>query len=275
MLAGKSEHKRGLEEGDDHLGSPERFGYSWDHFHKLTPQQERQFQLWTTHLSPASDWKGKRFLDAGCGAGRNSYWPMSYGASSCVSVDLDERSLRAARENLSVFPAAEVRRCSIYDLDYDDEFDIAFSIGVIHHLDNPGLAVQKLAQATKPGGLVLIWVYGYENLEFYVHVLNPLRKLFFSWMPLWLVKLLAYLPTTALWLMLKLGITPLEYLRLLKGFPFAHLHHIIFDQMLPRIANYWTRQQASDLLQSAGLVDVKTAWVNEVSWSVVGRKPVC
>ena len=258
---------------DDRQGSPERFGYSWDRFHSLTAEQERQFQLWTTHLSPATDWKGKRFLDAGCGAGRNSYWAMSYGAASCVAVDMDERSLSAARENLRRFPTADVRSCSVYDLDYRDQFDISFSIGVIHHLDNPTLALRKLSEATKPGGHVLIWVYGYENLEFFVNVLDPARKLLFSWMPLWLVRLLAYVPAAALWLLLKLGITPLEYLRLLKGFPFRHLHHIVFDQMLPRISNYWTRDEAVALLRSAGLSDIKTAWVNEVSWSVIGTKP--
>jgi SAM-dependent methyltransferase len=258
--------------GDDQKGSPERFGYSWDRFHALTPEQERQFQLWTTHLSSQTDWKGTRFLDAGCGAGRNSYWAMSYGAASCVAVDLDERSLRAARENLRRFPTAEVRSCSIYDLDYRDHFDISFSIGVIHHLDNPTLAVRKMAEATKPGGQVLIWVYGYENLEFFVNVLNPARKLLFSWMPLWLVRILAYVPAAALWLLLRLGVTPFDYLRLLKGFPFRHLHHITFDQMLPRIANYWRRDEAVSLLRDAGLSDIKAAWVNEVSWSVIGTK---
>lgn len=263
--------KPAANEGDDHLGSPERFGYSWDRFRELTPEQERQFRLWTAHLAP-DDWKGKRFLDAGCGAGRNSCWPMSYGAASCVAVDLDERSLEAARRNLGPFSSATVRRCSIYDLDYENEFDIAFSIGVVHHLDNPSLAVRKLAQAAKPGGRVLIWVYGRENLGFYVNVLDPARKLFFSWMPLWLVRLLAYVPTAALWLLLKLGITPLAYLKLLKDFPFRHLHHIVFDQMLPRIANYWTREESTALLSAAGLKDVKAEWVNQVSWSVIGTK---
>jgi SAM-dependent methyltransferase len=261
------------QEGDDRRGSPERFGYSWDRFNALTPQQERQFQLWTPQFSPAQDWKGKRILDAGCGAGRNSYWPLTYGAASCMSVDLDERSLEAARKNLAGFPKAEVRRCSIYELDYENEFDIAFSIGVIHHLDNPAAAMLKLAKAVKPGGRVLIWVYGYENLEFFVNILDPARKLLFSWMPLWMVRWLAYLPSAALWLLLRLGITPLAYLRLLKDFPFDHLHHIVFDQMLPRIANYWTREEATALLVQAGLADVKATWVNEVSWSVIGTKP--
>src|SRR5262245_34583760 len=130
---------------DDQKGSPDRFGYSWERFSDLTPEQEAQFRLWTTHLSPERDWAGKSFLDGGCGAGRNSYWAMSYGAASCVAVDLDERSLQAARRNLARFPAAEVRKCSLYDLPYHDCFDIAFSIGVIHHLNDPRRAVRKLA----------------------------------------------------------------------------------------------------------------------------------
>jgi SAM-dependent methyltransferase len=258
---------------DDRKGSPDRFGYSWERFSELTPEQEAQFRLWTTHLSPEHDWRGKTFLDGGCGAGRNSYWAMSYGAKSCVAVDLDDRSLDAARRNLARFPTAEVRKCSIYEIPYENEFDIAFSIGVIHHLNDPALAVRKLAQAAKPGGRVLIWVYGYENLAFYVNVLNPLRKLMFSWMPLGLVRLLAWIPATLLWLLLRTGFTPLEYLRLLRTFSLRHIHHIVFDQMLPKTAFYWRKDEASALLEQAGLRDIRTAWVNEVSWSVIGTKP--
>jgi len=258
---------------EDLKGSPDRFGYSWEQFNELTREQERQFQLWTVHLSPERDWQGKVFLDGGCGAGRNSYWAMSYGAKACVSIDLDERSLAAARRSLAKFPSAEVRKCSIYDIPYKDMFDIVFSIGVIHHLSDPAVAVRKLTEAAKPGGTILVWVYGYENLEFYVNVLSPLRKLMFSWMPLGLVRFLAYFPAGLLWAMLKMGFAPLAYLKLLSTFSFRHIHHICFDQMLPRIAHYWRKDEALALLEQAGLEDVKAEWVNEVSWSVIGTKP--
>ncbi len=258
---------------DDSKGSPERFGYSWDRFNELSPEQERQFRLWTPQLSPERDWKGKSFLDGGCGAGRNSHWAMSYGALSCVAIDLDERSLAAARRKLAQFPTAEVRKCSIYEIPFKDAFDIVFSIGVVHHLDDPALAVRKLAEAAKPGGRVLIWVYGYENLEVYVNVLNPMRKLLFSWMPLGIVRWLAYVPAGLLWVMLRLGITPLAYLKLLRTFSFAHIHHICFDQMLPKTANYWRKHEAIALLEQAGLRDIVAECVNEISWSVIGTKP--
>ena len=254
-------------------GSPERFGYSWDRFHELTPEQERQFALWTTPIDLATGWRGVRFLDAGCGMGRNTYWPMKHGAASAVAIDVDERSLARARANLAPFPAAEVKHASIYDIPFENAFDIAFSIGVIHHLEHPEKAVAQLVKAARPGGRVLVWVYGYENLELYVNVLNPVRKLFFSWMPLALVHALAYVPTALLWLLLKLGIHPIAYLKLLSGFSFRHLHAIVFDQMLPKTANYWSKQTVEQLMTEAGLSDIRLAWVNEISWSAIGRCP--
>jgi len=91
----------------------ERFGYSWHKFNELTKRQEEQFRRWTVDLRPERDWRGKFFLDAGCGAGRNSYWAMTYGAADGVAFDLDERSLAAARRNLAAIPQVQVRQQSL------------------------------------------------------------------------------------------------------------------------------------------------------------------
>jgi hypothetical protein len=44
------------------------------------------------------------------------------------------------------------------------------------------------------------------------------------------------------------------------------------DHMLPRIARYYARAEAEALLARAGLIDIRSSWVNENSWSVIGRK---
>ena len=253
-------------------GSPERFGYSWARFSELTPEQEQQFLMWMADLPMEKDWAGTRFLDVGCGAGRNSYWAMKHGATSGVACDLDERSLAAARVNLEEFPTVDVRSVSVYDLPFKNEFDIAFSIGVIHHLDDPVCAVSKMIDTVRPGGTVLVWLYGYENLELYANILSPLRRLLFSRMPLPLLRYLSYLPTAALWGFLRLPIKRNEYLRLLRGFPFKHLLHIVFDQMLPKVSKHWRREEAIGLLTQNGLSNVQHRWVNEVSWTVWGTK---
>jgi SAM-dependent methyltransferase len=253
-------------------GSADRFGYSWNTFRELRPEHEEQFKRWTSLLDPAEDWRCVNFIDVGCGMGRNAYWAMTYGAASGLAIDVDERSLAAARANLKASPTVRVANQSIYDLDADGTFDIAFSIGVIHHLTDPDLAIAKMRQAVKPGGRVLIWVYGMENMEFFVKVLNPLRAALFSRMPLGLLRMLAYLPAASLWLLLRLGLNQLGYFRLLRGFSFRHLHAIVFDQMLPRIANYWRRDEVLALMQRAGLVDIDIAWCNEMSWTAIGTR---
>ncbi len=253
-------------------GSPERFGYEWHNYAELRPEYEEQFRRWTVHLAP-EDWRGLDFLDVGCGMGRNSYWPMSYGAASGMAIDVDDRSLAAARRTLAGFPSVTVRRLSAYDIDVRDRFDIAFSIGVIHHLEHPDGAINAMAAAVKPGGRVLIWVYGRENNEWIVNWFDPLRKALFSRMPIGLVHHLALYPTALLWLALRVGVGRIEYFRLLRRLSFRHLRSIVFDQMLPRIAHYWSREAAVALLHQAGLQDIEAAWVNEMSWSVIGRRP--
>jgi SAM-dependent methyltransferase len=198
---------------------------------------------------------------------------MLEGAAAGVAIDLDERSLAAARANLGVHPAIEVRRQSIYDIAEEDAFDVVFSIGVIHHLSEPEAALSRMTRAAKPGGHVLIWVYGRENMGWLMRYFDPLRRGLFSRLPLGVVYHLSLYVSAALWLALRLGLSRLEYYKLLRRLPFRNLRVIVFDQMIPRIANYWPREMVESLMRGAGLQDVRLVHVNEMSWSASGRKP--
>jgi len=258
---------------DDLKGSPDRFGYEWDIYAEILPEHEEQFRRWTVPLEP-QDWQGKVFLDVGCGMGRNSYWPLRYGAAGGVAVDIDERSLNSARRNLKRFPTIQVMRMSAYDLPFEDRFDLAFSIGVIHHLERPERALGRMVRAVKPGGRVLIWVYGRENNGWLVSVLDPLRRVLFSRLPIGVAHHLSLYPAALLWLLLRLGVRPIEYFRLAAKFDFAHLRSIVFDQMLPRVAHYWPRETVARMMAEAGLEDVSLTWVNQMSWSAIGTRTI-
>jgi SAM-dependent methyltransferase len=253
-------------------GSPERFGYEWNAYSEVYPEYEEQFRRWTAHFKP-EDWRGVRFLDVGCGMGRNSYWPMRYGAAGGVAIDVDDRSLAAARRTLAPYPTVEVRKLSAYEIDLAATVDVAFSIGVIHHLDRPANALTAMVRSVRPGGRVMIWVYGLENNRWIVRGLTPLRKIAFSRLPIGLVHHLSVYPSAALWLALRLGFGRIEYFRLLRRLSFPHMRSIVFDQMLPKIAHYWPREEVEKLMRNAGLVDIKLSWVNEMSWSAIGTRP--
>jgi SAM-dependent methyltransferase len=253
-------------------GSPERFGYKWDLHNRMLPVHEEQFRRWTAPLL-AEDWRGLAFLDVGCGMGRNSFWPLRDGAARGVAIDVDERSLACARRNLQELGNVQVREISAYEIPYENEFDVSFSLGVIHHLEQPALALANMVKATKPGGKVLIWVYGRENNEWIVRFVDPLRKELLSRLPIRLLDHLSLYPTALLWLALRLGAGRTEYMRLIRRFGFRHLHEIVFDQLLPRTARYWTRAEVTQLMRGAGLEDIELHWVNQISWTATGRKP--
>jgi len=253
-------------------GSPHRFGFEWNLYSEMLPEYEEQFRRWTVHIQPA-DWAGKAFLDVGCGMGRNSYWPMMYGAARGVAIDVDRRSLAAARRTLARFANAVVLAASAYDIAFRDEFDIVFSIGVLHHLEAPEKALDAMVKAVKPGGLVLIWVYGLENNEWIVRLVSPLRRLLLSRLPIRVLHVASVFPAALLWMALRVRGGGTEYAMFLKRCSFRQLRSIVFDQLLPRIAHYWPRPVIADMLTKAGLTDVQVAWVNQVSWSAIGRKP--
>ena len=253
-------------------GSTERFGYEWDEYAELRPEYEEQFRRWTVLLSPA-DWKDKSFLDVGCGMGRNAYWAASWGASEGLAIDIDDRSLASARRTLANFSRVVVEKRSAYEIGERDRFDIVFSIGVIHHLADPAAALRGMFDAAKPGGHMLIWVYGLENNGWIVAFLNPLRKALFSKLPIGLVHHLSLYPAIVLWAGLRLGVGRIAYFKLIRGWTFRQLRSVVFDQMLPRIANYWAKAEVERLVRDCGLQQIKLAWVNEMSWCAMGRKP--
>ena len=77
---------------------------------------------------------------------------------------------------------------------------------------------------------------------------------------------------TFLYIYIRLTKGKTEYINLIRKFSFSHLRSIVFDQMLPKIANYYKEEEVKFLMESVGLVDIKTNWVNEMSWAIIGKK---
>lgn len=255
------------------MSSTERFGYEWDKYSTLDPNYELQFKRWVAPLVP-SDFKDKIILDAGCGMGRNSYWALKWGATKVVGFDFDQRSVAAAKKNLTGFDSqAQVLYQSIYDIVWENQFDIVFSIGVIHHLEDPMRALQNMTRALKPGGRLLIWVYSYEGNEWIAKFVDPIRKNITSRLPVGWVHFLSYFVSIPLYLFIHISHGPTPYLKQLSTFKFRHVHSIVFDQLIPKVANYWKKAEVEALLRLAGLSDITVHHPeNNMGWTGIGFK---
>ena len=248
-------------------GTGDQFGYEWAKYAAILPEFEQQFRNWIEPVTPA-DFRGAAVLDAGCGTGRNSFWALKYGAARVVACDVDDRTLAAAKANLAGDARAEVVRCSIDALPWRDAFDVAMSIGVVHHVVDPRSAVANLVGATRPGGRTVIWVYGREGNELLLLFLEPLRALT-KRLPPRLTHALTYLFSVPIFAALKVIPTRHPYFVRAKTWRFSHLHLVIFDQLLPRIAHYWTRTEALDLFRGLPVGQLEAFRKNNNSWTVV------
>jgi len=252
------------------IGTQHQFGYEWHIYQEILPIYQEQFCRW---ISPVKleFFKNKTFMDAGCGIGRNSYWPLLAGASAGYAFDYDQRTVAVAQQNLQQFPNCTVVFQSIYEINFQAEFEIVFCIGVLHHLAKPRLAVENLVRSLKPGGTLILWVYAYEGNERYLKWVNPLRQTITSHLPLAITRLISKIFTVFLKIWL-LWPQRTEYFKLLQKMSFRHLESIVFDQLLPTIAHYWTQAEVRQLVADLPLQHLQLHHTNGMSWSVVAEK---
>jgi SAM-dependent methyltransferase len=249
------------------LDTARRFGWEWDRYRGLFPHYEEQLRGWIAPLEPAH-FAGRDVLDAGCGMGRNSLFAARWGARRLVAFDHAELAVAAARETLAGVPNARVERRDIYDLPYEQAFDLVFCVGVGHHLEHPRRAVERLVRALRPGGRLVVWLYGREGNEAWVRffrVVHPvLRRL-----PPAVVHALARLVSTPIFLALRLPLRWSPYLAAVRRYPLAHLHKIVFDQLLPEIARYYRRDEVDALFSGHDLRRVEVHHNRGYSWTVL------
>jgi len=264
------------------------FGYSWNNFFEKEKDFEPQFEAWLKPVTPA-DFNGKLVLDAGCGMGRHSELAASWGAKDVVAVDFSEAVFPAWRR-LGGLPNAHVLRADIYALPLKRCFDLAYSVGVLHHLPDPRRGYAAVVSRVKPGGKVVAWVYGAEGNEWITRFLSPMREKVLSRMPMPLLKAAAFAATAgALYPALKAVYQPVSrvpflkplqdklfyssYLTSIAPYSFRHVYGIVFDHMLPPIAFYLPRAEVEEWLASEHLQDPTLRWHNGNSWTLIGNVP--
>lgn len=108
----------------------------------------------------------KTVLEIGCGQGIETYMAKRAGARQVFAMDISDGSVRTAKSNL--------KSGSVTGVDFlvgdaetlpiaSNSFDMAYSIGVLHHTPDTSKTLAELHRVLRPGGKALIMLYAKNN----------------------------------------------------------------------------------------------------------------
>jgi SAM-dependent methyltransferase len=141
----------------------ESFGYQWNWFRTVQLDSLNHTSGSDEALFGATGWtdeeyRGRRLFDAGVGAGRFADRASAKGAE-VFGVDLT-MAVDAAFRNIGRRPNVHLFQADIFALPFrEDAFDLAYSIGVLHHTPDPRAAFARVADTVRPGGKFAVYMY--------------------------------------------------------------------------------------------------------------------
>ena len=259
------------------------FGDEWRRFPELLAVHEPIFR-WYFEGPKDVAWKGLRVLDAGCGMGRWLHFARQAGAR-VVGMDLSPAvEVAAAREgNGADFVQGDLQ----WPPFPPGAFDLVYSLGVVHHLEDPRGGVRDLAQLVRPGGELRLYVY--RSLaedpwprRLVLRGVTLLRRITVR-LPFGLahaVSMTVAALGTALFLL------PRRWLRrsalgdrLTRGVPLAHYADVPFrmlvaeqfDRLCAPIEGRFRREQVAEWLAEAGFET--QAILPGLGWRAIGSRP--
>lgn len=239
-------------------------------------QDEEQF-LFKEWIEPNTldDFRGKEILECGCGGGQHTLFVAPY-AKHITAVDLNTTDI--AKERNKQFDNVEFVEDDIATMNLGKQFDIVFSIGVVHHTDDPDKTAANLAKHVKPGGKLILWIYSEEGNRMVKYGVEPVRKMFLKNRSraslLTLSKIITfflYIPIYTIYLLPLKGLPFYEYFQNFRRMTFYRNTLNVFDKLNAPQVDFISKERI-DKWFSSDFTNVHINPYKGVSWSASGIK---
>ena len=220
--------------------------------------------------------KNKIVCEVGIGSGRILKNLIKFSPKKIYAIDPSEAIEIAKKNNEDSKIEISYKKISGQMINFKNEIDYIFSLGVIHHIPEAEIVCKKIYESLKPKGKFIIWLYGKEGNELYLFIFNNLRKIT-RFMPDKILNLFSIL----LNLFLSVYIFFCKYLNLplknymmnvLKKCSFEKRKYIIFDQLNPSYSKYYTKKEVETLLSKSGFQKFEIVNRHQYSWTAIAEK---
>lgn len=121
-------------------------------------------------------YKDKRVLEIGCGIGTAA---ISFLQAGCIykGIDISDRSIEIAKQRLMLYgyDPKIVSVANIEEYKDNEQYDLVYSFGVLHHTLNIDKAISNVKNLLKPGGTFKLMLYA-KNSWKYFKILDSLDQ---------------------------------------------------------------------------------------------------
>ncbi len=261
------------------------FGEEWEHFNTFTDAEIKTAGDQYFDIVDKEWLKGKHALDVGCGSGRWTKYVSQY-AGFVEAID-PSKAVLASAKLLQESPNTRISKAGVDNIPFEDNsFDFVFSLGVLHHIPNTQLAMQRCVEKLKPEGKFLVYLYYnfeqrgvlFKSLFFLSHII----RLVISKLPASLKRLVCDLIAVVVYLPLiyiskiieKLGFSnlsnqiPLSYY---KSHSFFIVRNDALDRFGTPLEQRFSRAEITKMMENCGLKNIIIS-ENEPYWHAIGEK---
>jgi SAM-dependent methyltransferase len=229
--------------------------------------------IWPSRLE---DFRDKDVLEAGCGGGQHTAL-VAQVARSVTAVDLN--TVEIARQRTLGYDNVRLVEADLAGMDLGRTFDIVFSIGVVHHTDDPDRTVRNLARHVAPGGRLVLWVYSQEGNALVRYLVEPLRRVLLTRLSRRSLLRLSRLITVALHLpvytLYRLPLPFLPYYQYFGNFRrlgFARNTLNVFDKLNAPQVQLISRRRAQSWFDPDRFEEIHLSRYVGVSWRASGTR---